>query len=180
MTTDRQEVLQNRLGPEIQEMKRQVKTLVLATLDKEGKPNVSYAPFVINNGEYQVLISTIARHARNLQEIPKVSLMLIDDESCSREIFARRRLTFDAQSRLIERNTAEWDQAIAGLKARHGEIVDDLAQMQDFNVFSFKPEHGLFVKGFGKAFDVSVDDLVSFVHLDEGHINQVHLPEEKA
>lgn len=32
MTTDRQEVLQNRLGPEIQEMKRQVKTLVLSLI----------------------------------------------------------------------------------------------------------------------------------------------------
>lgn len=174
MTTNRQEVLQNRLGPEIQEMKQQVRTLVLATVDKEGKPNVSYAPFVINNGEYQVLISTIARHARNLQEVPKVSLMLIDDENSSREIFARRRLTFDANARVVERHSAEWEQAVSALKARHGELVDELSQLLDFNIFSFKPEHGLFVKGFGKAFDVSVDDLVSFVHLDEGHINPGH------
>lgn len=173
MTTDRQEVLQNRLGPEIQEMKQQVKTLLLATVDSSGTPNVSYAPFVINNGEYQVLISTIARHARNLQEVPKVSLMLIDDESKSREIFARRRLTFDATSRLVERHSPEWESTIAALKARHGELVSDLASMMDFNVFSFKPEQGLFVKGFGKAFQVSTDDLVSFVHLDEGHLNQV-------
>ncbi|AHG85401.1 hypothetical protein F544_1660 [Bibersteinia trehalosi USDA-ARS-USMARC-190] len=171
--TNRQEVLQNRLGPEIQEMKQQVKTLVLATLDKNGTPNVSYAPFVIHNGEYRVLISTIARHARNLQEVPKVSLMLIDDESKSREIFARRRLTFDATARTVERHSNEWEECITLLKARHGDLVSELANMLDFNVFSFKPEHGLFVKGFGKAFDVSVDDLVSFVHLDQGHLNQV-------
>lgn len=37
------------------------KTLQLATVDAKGNPNVSYAPFIINNGEYQVfLISTIA------------------------------------------------------------------------------------------------------------------------
>lgn len=47
--------------------------------------------------------------------------------------------------------------------------------MLDFNLFSFKPEHGLFVKGFGKAFEVSVDDLVSFVHLEEGHLTQGHI-----
>lgn len=175
MTTDRQEVLQNRLGPEIQEMKQAVRTLVLSTVDSEGKPNVSYAPFVINNGEYQVLISSIARHARNLQEVPKVSLMLVDDESKSREIFARRRLTFDASSRLVDRDSEEWVSGIAALKARHGDLVEDLSQMLDFNLFSFKPEHGLFVKGFGKAFDVSVDDLVSFVHLEEGHLTQGHL-----
>lgn len=44
MTTNRQEVLQNRLGPEIQEMKQQCKTLQLATVDAKGNPNVSYAP----------------------------------------------------------------------------------------------------------------------------------------
>lgn len=79
--TDRQAVLQNRLGPEIQELKQHIKTISLATVDHQGNPNVSYAPFVITNGEYQVLISTIAQHARNLLEIPRVSMMLIEDES---------------------------------------------------------------------------------------------------
>ncbi|MCY6397762.1 heme utilization protein HutZ [Actinobacillus pleuropneumoniae] len=164
-----QEVLQNRLGPEIQELKKNIQTIVLSTVDKDGNPNVSYAPFVINNGEYQVLISTIARHARNLTEVPKVSLMLIDDETKSRQIFARRRLTFDATSRLIEREGEEWESGLKALKARHGDLIDELSKMKDFNLFSFKPTQGLFVKGFGKAFEVSSDDLVNIVHLDEGH-----------
>ncbi|MDO4627500.1 MAG: heme utilization protein HutZ [Pasteurellaceae bacterium] len=167
--THRQEVLQNRLGPEIQELKQRTKTLVLSTVDKDGQPNVSYAPFVINNGEYQVLISTIARHARNLIDVPRVSLMLIDDESITKQIFARRRLTFDATARIVARHSDEWEQGIQALHARHGELVDELSQLDDFKLFSFQPTHGLFVKGFGKAFEVSTDDLVSFVHLDEGH-----------
>ena len=124
--TNRQEVLQNRLGPEIQAFKQQMKTILLSTVDAEGNPNVSYAPFVIHNGEYQVLISTIARHARNLLEVPKVSLMLIEDESQSREIFARRRLTFDASVRMVERHSAEWEEAIQALKARHGDTISNL------------------------------------------------------
>ncbi|WP_373779050.1 heme utilization protein HutZ [Glaesserella sp.] len=167
--TNRQEVLQNRLGPEIQEFKQQMKTILLSTVDAQGNPNVSYAPFVINNGEYQVLISIVARHARNLLEVPKVSLMLIEDERQSREIFARRRLTFDATARLVERNTDEWENAIYALKNRHGKTISNLSQLADFKLFSFKPEKGLFVKGFGQAFQVNTDDLVSFTHLDKGH-----------
>ncbi|QIM61948.1 heme utilization protein HutZ [Pasteurellaceae bacterium Orientalotternb1] len=178
MSSNRQEVLQNRLGPEIQEFKQQCKTIVLATLDKDGNPNVSYAPFVINNGEYQVLISTIARHARNLLEVPKVSLMLLEDESKSREIYARRRLTFDATARVLERHSAEWENGVAALQARHGEIVANLAKLEDFKLFCFKPEQGLFVKGFGKAFQVTPDELVSFVHLDEGHQEAGHQEEK--
>lgn len=178
MTSNRQEVLQNRLGPEIQELKAQALTIMLSTVDKDGNPNVSYAPFVINNGEYQVLISTIARHARNLLEVPKVSLMIIEDESKSRQIFARRRLSFDAAVRVLERHSEEWEQAIAALKARQGNLVDELSKMQDFNVFCFKPERGLFVKGFGQAFQVSNDDLVNFVHLQEGHKEEGHQEEQ--
>lgn len=166
---DRQQILQNRLAPEIEEFKQKCQTLLLATVDKYGTPNVSYAPFVINNGEYQVLISTIARHARNLQAVPKVSLMLLEDESQSRQIFARRRLTFDATARLIDRQQPEWQASISALKARHGELVDELSQMEDFKLFSFKPIQGRFVKGFGKAFEVSPDDLVNVVHLEQGH-----------
>lgn len=169
MTTNRQEVLQNRLGPEIQQLKGQSKTLMLATVDLEGNPNVSYAPFVIHNGEYRVFISTIARHARNLQQNPKVSIMLIEDEDKSRQIFARRRLSFDAAARVIDREDAEWASSIAALKERHGEIMDELVKLKDFHLFSFKPTQGLFVKGFGQAFQVSDEDLVSFVHLVEGH-----------
>ncbi|UEA15916.1 heme utilization protein HutZ [Pasteurella canis] len=171
MITNRQEVLQNRLGPEIQELKAQCKTIMLATVGEDGNPNVSYAPFAITNGEYQVFISTIARHARNLQEVPKVSLMLIEDESKSRQIFARRRLSFDAIVRIIERETDEWKESIAALKTRQGNLIDELSKMKDFHLFSFKPTQGLFVKGFGQAFQVSNDDLVSFVHLDEGHLD---------
>lgn len=170
-TTNRQEVLQNRLGPEIQEFKEQCLTLQLATVDAQGNPNVSYAPFAILNGKYHVLISEIARHARNLQAVPKVSLMMIEDESKSRLLFARRRLTFDATATVLDKQSEEGQQVLAALRARHGEMIDNLSQMDDFKVFSFDPTNGLFVKGFGQAFQVSTDDLVNFVHLDEGHRN---------
>ena len=91
--SERQERLQNRLQPEIREFRDGCRTLQLATVDSEGNPNASYAPFVLQEDGYYVLISEIARHARNLQQVPKVSLMLIEDETGARELFARKRLT---------------------------------------------------------------------------------------
>lgn len=165
----KQERLQGRLGPEIKEFRQARKTLQLATVDEHGKPNVSYAPFVQNQEGYFVLISEIARHARNLQANPTVSIMLIEDEDSSKQLFARKRLTFDATAHVVERETEQWRQVIAQMQERFGEIIDGLSQLQDFVLFNLKAEQGLFVKGFGQAYQVSGDDLVDFIHLQEGH-----------
>ncbi|NMS58529.1 pyridoxamine 5'-phosphate oxidase family protein, partial [Vibrio parahaemolyticus] len=116
-----------------------------------------------------VLISKIARHARNLLENPNVSLMMIEDEESSKQLFARKRLTFDAVANVVERDTEMWQQVVEQMKERFGEIIDGLSQLEDFVLFNLKPESGLFVKGFGQAYQVSGDDLVDFVHLQEGH-----------
>ncbi|MEZ8346380.1 heme utilization protein HutZ [Vibrio splendidus] len=165
----KQERLQGRLGPEIKEFRQERRTLQLATVDEEGRPNVSYAPFVQNQEGYFVLISDIARHARNLKANPQVSLMMIEDEESSKQLYARKRLTFDAQASVVERETELWTQVIGQMQERFGEIIDGLSQLQDFSLFNLKAESGLFVKGFGQAYQVSGDDLVDFVHLQEGH-----------
>ncbi len=130
---------------------------------------MSYAPYVQNQDGYFVLISQIARHARNLEKNPNVSLMMIEDEGDSKQLFARKRLTFDAIASVVERDTEQWQAVIAQMQDRFGEIIDGLSQLQDFILFNLKAEQGLFVKGFGQAYQVSGDDLVDFVHLQEGH-----------
>lgn len=165
----KQERLQGRLGPEIKEFRQERRTLQLATIDEEGRPNVSYAPFVQNQKGYFVLISDIARHARNLKANPQVSLMMIEDEERSKQLYARKRLTFDAQASVVARETELWTQVIGQMQERFGEIIDGLSQLQDFSLFNLKAENGLFVKGFGQAYQVSGDDLVDFAHLQEGH-----------
>ncbi|WP_438468521.1 heme utilization protein HutZ [Vibrio vulnificus] len=165
----KQERLQGRLEPEIKEFRQERQTLQLATVDADGRPNVSYAPFVQNQEGYFVLISKIARHARNLLENPQVSLMMIEDEEDAKQLFARKRLTFDAVASVIERDTQLWHQVITQMEERFGEIVSGLSQLEDFVLFNLKAERGLFVKGFGQAYQVSGDDLVDFVHLQEGH-----------
>ncbi|WP_049537870.1 heme utilization protein HutZ [Vibrio harveyi] len=165
----KQERLQGRLGPEIKEFRQERRTIQLATVDAQGRPNVSYAPYVQNQEGYFVLISQIARHARNLLENPNVSLMMIEDEDSSKQLFARKRLTFDAVATVVERDSEMWQQVIGQMKDRFGEIIDGLSQLEDFVLFNLKAEQGLFVKGFGQAYQVSGDDLVDFVHLQEGH-----------
>lgn len=169
---DRQQRLNQRLTPEIQTLKQQCKTLLLATVDENGIPNVSYAPFAEGEQGYYIFISTIAKHARNLKNNGKASIMLIEDESDSRQIFARRRLTADAQVVEVARDSEQWQIGTELLQNRHGKVMKELVQFQDFSLFHLIPQQGLFVKGFGQAFQVAPNNQVDVVHLDQGHIEQ--------
>lgn len=170
---DKAERLQNRLGPEIQEFRDTRKTLQLASVDKDGKPHSSYAPFAFSDKGYYILISDIAAHGRNLKEVKSVSIMMIEDEAQARTIFARRRLSFDTQAELVERHSDHWHTAIHLMRERLGELIDDLSKLGDFNLYRLNPVIGRYVKGFGQAFDVTGEDLLSVVHLDEGHVQQM-------
>lgn len=166
----KQQRLQSRIGRDIVEFRQQQKTLQMATLTENGKPHVSYTPFVYLSSGYYILISDIAKHGKNLKGHQKVSIMMIEDEQDAKSIYARKRLSFDATASLIHRESDAWLEAINALEQRFGEIVCNLSKLGDFCLYQLIPEKGRFVKGFGKAFDVTGSDLVDIVHLDEGHI----------
>ena len=69
------------------------KTLVMETADKNGAPNVSYAPFVHRAPPLYVYTSSLSRHTRNMMETPKASVMFIEDEARTRNFFAQKRFT---------------------------------------------------------------------------------------
>lgn len=170
---DKAERLQNRLGPEIQEFRDSRKTLQLGTVDKEGKPHTSYAPFAFSERGYYILVSDLATHGQNLKHRKAVSIMMIEDESEARSIFARRRLSFDTNAEPVERDSEHWHTAVEVMRERLGEMIDNLSQLGDFNLYRLNPVIGRYVKGFGQAFDVSGEDMLSVIHLDEGHVKQM-------
>ncbi|CAH0536427.1 heme utilization protein HutZ [Vibrio marisflavi] len=158
---DRQERLQGILEAEIEDFVAQCKTLQLATVDEQGNPNVSYSPFVRNQFGYFILISLLARHAQNISSNSQVSMMMIEDEATAKQIYARKRLTFDATGVRVQRETKLWQQVVKQMMERFGDIVADLTQLNDFNLIQFQPDQGLFVKGFGQAYQLTGEELVS-------------------
>lgn len=171
-TDIRRERLQNRLEPEVQAFRDSRKTLQLATISAEGIPNATYAPFAFDSQAYYILVSDIAAHGRNLKINRNVSILMIEDESECKQIYARKRLTFDTRAELVERNTEAWQQGVNALQTRFGDIIENLSQLGDFNLYRLVPESGRYVKGFGQAFEISGNDLLDFVHLTEGHVQK--------
>ena len=103
MSNEKEQRLREKLLPEIEEFKAQRSTLQLATQDADGVPNASYAPFALADDGFYILVSELARHGTNLQASDKLSVMLVEDESESKSVFARKRLTFDATAEVVAR-----------------------------------------------------------------------------
>ncbi|MEZ9851412.1 heme utilization protein HutZ [Vibrio breoganii] len=168
----RQQRLQGRLGPEVQEFRNACQTLQLATITKDGLPHVSYSPFAFDQAGYYTLVSDLAAHGQNLKGNKNVSIMMVQDEASAKSVHARKRLTFDTTAEHINKDSEQGKAGVAALIERFGEMAQNLAQLGDFNLYKLTPSSGRYVKGFGQAFNVSGNDLVDFLHLNEGHVEK--------
>ncbi|MBV67291.1 MAG: heme utilization protein HutZ [Candidatus Marinimicrobia bacterium] len=146
-------------------------SLILGTTNNKNLPNSSYAPFGIDNeNNFYIFISELSKHTKNIMLNPNVSLMIIEDESKSKTIFARKRLTITGKASIINRNEKDWNQKIKILENKFDDTFTYLKNMEDFHLFKITPISGLLVFGFAKAFNLEGPELVNVVHLNEkGH-----------
>ncbi|WP_228448334.1 MULTISPECIES: hypothetical protein [unclassified Chryseobacterium] len=80
--------------------------------------------------------------------------MFIEDESATKQIYARERLTMEAATSQIERDSETWNTVVAKLKEAHGKVVDVISEMGDFILIALEPTKGSYVNGFGSAYFV--------------------------
>lgn len=167
--------LEAALSDEIQALLADRKSLMLSTLDAEGEPYASYAPFAVEDQNIYLLISEIALHALNLQRHPRAAVLIMEDEDTAEELFARRRLAFQVSATLIETDSEQWQAGIKVLSRRHGERINSLSQLADFKLFRLASLGGRYVKGFGKAYTIEAGsfDGRELTHLRDGHQQRV-------
>ncbi len=145
---------------------QELSSVIISTISQQGIPNASYAPCVIDDAKnIYIYVSGLATHTQNLHANPQVSVLFIDDEAKSEQIFARRRLSFDCTASLIERETEIWNSIVEKFHQRFGEIIELLRGLNDFRIFQLTPKSGRFIIGFGTAYQISGDRLNQLVHI---------------
>ncbi len=141
-------------APKIEELINSCQTIMLATINEDGSPLVSTAPYSRVGNQFQILVSYMAKHTKNLKERKKVSFMFVEDETVSKQLYARHRLTIESEAELVELDNPLFAEAMEDLKTRHGKLIDVLGSLSDFVLFNFKPISGSYVNGFGSAYFV--------------------------
>lgn len=161
MTDQKQQLLE-----EIRALIAKRLTLELATVSASGIPCASYAPFVCSEGlSFWVFLSDLAQHTTNVRHNSSVSVMLIEDETSSPNLFARERLIAECRITRHDRGSSEYEQWIKKYKARFGSIVDTLAQLADFNLYNLTATDATYIKGFGQAYRISGTEMDTIEHI---------------
>lgn len=132
-------------------------SVMLSTVDEQGEPFASYAPFVEDEQHnYYIGVSQLVAHSHNLAATGKAHLLFIEDESHAKGIFFRQRLYAKATATQI--TEAEQQQAIIRhFSQRFGEEAAMIMGLPDFRLFKLTPRDASFVLGYGAAYQVSDD-----------------------
>lgn len=157
------------LAPKVKELVERTKSIILATVDGKGTPNSSYAPFVQVENTFYILVSFMAKHTKNLADGRKTSIMFIQDESATKQIYARERLTIEASTSQVERDSEIWKTVVSQLKETHGKVVDVISEMKDFILIGLHPVKGSYVNGFGSAYFVDENLKIMEHRNDQNH-----------
>lgn len=140
---------------EMQRLFDTVHTLVIASINEDGSSHASYAPYVRDeNGNLYVFISQLAQHTRNLLKNKLISVLIAEDEQQTRQLFAKTRLTYQCQVQPIQRDQAEFAVSLDIMERQFGETVQILRGLADFHLFRLEPITGVFVMGFGQAYEL--------------------------
>ena len=79
----------------------------------------------------------------------------LSDEEEAENIFARRRVTFECNVELLERETEDWRRIMLLFDQREPELMETLRRLMDFQLLRLRAKSGVFVKGFGKTYKIS-------------------------
>lgn len=132
----------------------------LGTLDEDGQAFVSMVPFAIDSssGAMVIHVSGLAAHARNLERVPRVSLMVMQAEVAGEPVHALPRVTMDGVATVLAVDSAPWARARAAYLARFAD-VEYMTQLGDFRFVAIAVNAARQVAGFGAARSIDSEEL---------------------
>ncbi|MGL4820166.1 MAG: pyridoxamine 5'-phosphate oxidase family protein, partial [Bacilli bacterium] len=119
------------------------KTLVLSTVDQEGQPFQSYAPFVKKEDAFYIYISRTAEHHDFLAAHPVAHMMILKDESASQNQFARERTHMRVNATML--GEAEHEHIFELFNEQHPPQLITMLRGLDFSLFKLTADTARYV-----------------------------------
>ena len=167
--TERFRELSGETGEEAAVLLGRFKTLQMATASASGEPEASYAPFVrTGDNAFYICVSDLSRHTGHLVANRRASVLIVEDESATTQLFTRRRLVFECVAEQVERGSERWHTTMDVFERKFGEVIGLIRPLADFRMFALAPRRGVFVKGFGQAYRIAGPALEALREVNDG------------
>lgn len=149
----------------------QFKTLQMATVAKDGTPSASYSPYVKVGDNFYVYVSELSTHTKNLTATNLASIFFVQNEDEAKHLFVRRRLSYTCNTAEVERSSVVFKLVMDDFSIKFGDkFIGMIRELEDFHLFELTPYSGIFVNGFGQAFDTAGEGMSELKHKnDVGH-----------
>lgn len=131
----------------------------MATVSSEGIPDASYAPYLLDQGAFHILVSRLAKHTSNILSTRKCHILFVEDEAQSTNLFARKRLSLQCEVEELLRESDQVESLFGRMRVEFGPVVEMLHSLPDFHWIRMTPVSGAFVRGFGQAFSLDAASL---------------------
>jgi putative heme iron utilization protein len=137
-----------------------IKTVVIGSIDSNGSPFSSYAPYIYDQNKFYIYISDIAAHSNNIRAKPETSLFFIQDESQTKNLFARKRISLQCNANIIPRDNSRFEEVLNLFEKKFDStMVQMLKKMLDFNLFELSVNSGEATFGFGEAYSIGGEEM---------------------
>ena len=131
---------------------RKNKSLIITVSNKINYPEIGYAPYIFLNSFFYIFSSELSPHIKHLLCNKKGTFMIIEDENKAKNIWARIRLKFEAQIKVVDRKENNYNKVCNQIQNVHGHTLNLIKQFNDFHLIEIRPIKGSIITGFGNVF----------------------------
>ena len=140
-------------------------TVLMAATGEDEMPEMGVTPLVWHDGGMFIYPSRLSAHVRAMLKAGKAAFLIIQDEDSAQNIWARKRIKFNAELTEIDRKSDIFESVCDDFAARHGPTMGLIRDFTDFHLLQLHPIGGVMVLGFAQAYQLAGPDLAVTTHL---------------
>ena len=143
----------NEVKAEIENLKNENKTIVLATKTLNNQAEVSYLPYVYFNNKYYIILSKSSSHYENISQTKLFQGMILESEQSAVSTFFRKRIIFNFMYEGINQD----EEVVKQFVTMHGPLTQQVLKM-NFNIFELKLVDGRVILGPAQAYKLDENE----------------------
>jgi heme oxygenase (biliverdin-IX-beta and delta-forming) len=145
----------------LQTLARLIRTQRIAAFGtlRDGGPLVSMILYAVssNFAQFYIHASRLALHTQDILKDPRVSLMIAETDTGEKDPQTLARVSIRGEAVAVPPTDADYEEAKAVYLEKFPEAAFNFT-LGDFAIYKIVPRTGRFVAGFGKIFNLTVED----------------------